>query len=114
MTDKSAAADDPDAKAKQRAEDDAVMERWVASLTSALTDAGLDTGDLHVELDAVLGLAGHAAHAVLRPAAPLTTFVVGYAAGRAAAGQTPSSEAVQQATATALQLTREYRAEHPA
>jgi len=37
---------------------------------------------LHLEVDQkeILGLAGRAAHAVLRPAAPLTTFIVGYAA----------------------------------
>lgn len=110
---------DPDAaeakaKALKRAEDDRVMEEWVARLTSALADAGIDTGDLTVELNSVLGLAGRAAHAVLRPAAPLTTFIVGYAAGRAAAGDTPSSDAVDQATRVALQLTRDYRAENPA
>lgn len=103
-----------DAKARQRAEDDKVMEQWVSRLTASLAEAGLDTGDLVVELNDVLGLAGRAAHAVVRPAAPLTTFIVGYAAGRAAAGDMPSSDAVQQATKVALQLTRDYRAENPA
>lgn len=113
MTDQTP-ADDHDAKAKQRAEDDAVMEQWVERLIAALADAGMDTGDLSVELNTVLGLAGRAAHAVLRPAAPLTTFVVGYAAGRAAAGDTPSSDACHRAAEVALQLARDYRAEHPA
>jgi hypothetical protein len=37
--------------------------------------------DLDVEIDAVLELARDAAHGIERPAAPLTTFLVGYAAG---------------------------------
>ena len=57
--------------------DDALGPWWV-TLTQAL---GLE--DVPVELDTILGLAGDAAHAVVRPAAPLTTFLVGYAAGRA-------------------------------
>lgn len=38
--------------------------------------------DLMVDVDAVLDLAGDAARAVVRPAAPLTTFLVGVAVGR--------------------------------
>lgn len=48
---------------------------WNEQLCDAL---GLD---LEVEIDAVLDLARDAAHEVERPAAPLTTFLVGYAAG---------------------------------
>ena len=36
--------------------------------------------DLDVEIDDILDLARDAAHQVERPAAPLTTFLVGYAA----------------------------------
>ena len=45
--------------------------------------------DVDVDVDAVLDLAGDAAHGVVRPAAPVTTFLVGLAAGRA--GATPES-----------------------
>ncbi|WP_051620200.1 DUF6457 domain-containing protein [Haematomicrobium sanguinis] len=42
----------------------------------ALTDENLNT---------ILGLAGVAAHKVVRPAAPVTTYVLGYLAGQLAA-----------------------------
>ena len=56
------------------------LEQWSESLA-----AELGIADVDVDIDALLALAGVAAHAVLRPAAPLTTYLVGYAAGRAAA-----------------------------
>lgn len=46
--------------------------------TDQLCDA-LDL-DLEVDVGAILDLARDAAHLVERPAAPLTTFIVGYAA----------------------------------
>ncbi|MGT2463488.1 DUF6457 domain-containing protein [Sinomonas atrocyanea] len=46
-------------------EKDALLRAWCAELTQEL---GL--GDLDVDIDAVLGLAGVAAHSVVRPAAP--------------------------------------------
>lgn len=51
------------------------LTEWSAQLSAAL---GLD---LDVEIDDILDLARDAAHQVERPAAPLTTFLVGYAAG---------------------------------
>ncbi|ASN51142.1 DUF6457 domain-containing protein [Sinomonas sp. R1AF57] len=57
---------------------DAVLRTWCAELAQAL---GLE---IDVDIDAVLGLAGVAAHSIVRPAAPLTTYLVGYAAGLAA------------------------------
>jgi hypothetical protein len=56
------------------------LEQWSASLA-----AELGIADVDVDIDGLLALAGVAAHAVLRPAAPLTTYLVGYAAGRASA-----------------------------
>jgi hypothetical protein len=52
------------------------LDAWVAELAAAL---GLDPAVL--DRDAVLDLARDAAHNVARPAAPLTTYLVGYAAG---------------------------------
>ncbi|WP_375000689.1 DUF6457 domain-containing protein [Aeromicrobium sp. CTD01-1L150] len=49
---------------------------------------------------AILDLAATAAHQVVRPAAPLTTFLVGYAAGLAGGGE----QAVQRAHSTAQAL----------
>ena len=51
------------------------LSTWSERLCDAL---GLD---LEVEIDPILDLARDAAHGVERPAAPLTTFLVGYAAG---------------------------------
>ncbi|GLI27188.1 hypothetical protein ARHIZOSPH14_14300 [Agromyces rhizosphaerae] len=55
-----------------------ILDRWWTELSAALgvEDAPGDIADL-------LSLAGDAAHRVVRPAAPLTTFLVGYAAARA-------------------------------
>ena len=50
------------------------LTTWNTRLCDAL---GLD---LDVEIDDILDLARDAAHQVERPAAPLTTFLVGYAA----------------------------------
>ena len=53
------------------------LEQWVAELSTAL-DLPPDSVDVTLLLD----LARDAAHGVARPAAPLTTFLVGLAAGR--------------------------------
>lgn len=67
---------------------------------AALVAAELDLGDIEVDIDAVLGLAGTAAHAVRRPAAPLTTYLVGVAVGRAlATGADPAAAARTATTA---------------
>lgn len=55
-----------------------VLAAWV-------TDVGRELGlDLQVDVEVVLDLAGDAAHGIVRPAAPLTTFLVGVAVGRGA------------------------------
>jgi Domain of unknown function (DUF6457) len=51
------------------------LTTWTDQLVDAL---GIE---LEVDVEAILELARDAAHAVERPAAPLTTFLVGYAAG---------------------------------
>jgi len=72
---------------------------WSQQLVTAL-----DVPELEVDVDAILDLAADAAHAILRPAAPLTTFVVGYAAGLAAATGANPAEAVHSAIGVARQL----------
>jgi hypothetical protein len=59
-----------------------VLAGWWADLSSAL---GL--AEVPADPDALLALAGRAAHGVVRPAAPLTTFLAGYAAGLAGGGR---------------------------
>lgn len=71
------------------------LEEWVVELAAAL-DLPADSADIVLLLD----LARDAAHTVARPAAPVTTFLVGLAAGRA--GGRP--EAVATAVATARTL----------
>ena len=50
------------------------LTEWTDELSTAL---GID---VEMEIDAILDLARDAAHLIDRPAAPLTTFLVGYAA----------------------------------
>jgi hypothetical protein len=85
-----------------RDEEIELLSLWTRRLTEVLEIEGLT-----VDIDAVLGLAGEAAHAVMRPAAPLTTFVVGFAAGLAAAEDGVTTDAaIAQATAVARGLCR--------
>lgn len=55
-------------------EHDTVLDEWTSAVKAEL---GID---LDVDTAAILDLARDAAHGVARPAAPLTTFLVGYAA----------------------------------
>ena len=50
-----------------------------------------------VDITAVLSLAGAAAHAVTRPAAPLTTYLLGYATASAAADGADAGDAFRMA-----------------
>ncbi|WP_327176858.1 molybdenum cofactor guanylyltransferase [Streptomyces sp. NBC_01335] len=83
-------------------EHEAVLDEWI---TAVKTELGLE---LDVDTDVLLDLARDAAHGVARPAAPLTTFLVGYAAGLASANAEPGdgpravAEAARKATALAL------------
>lgn len=91
-----------------RTHEDAALQEWAQRVIAALEIEGLD-----LDINAILGLAGKAAHAVLRPAAPLTTFLVGYAAGQSTAGGVTSQQAVRTATDAALGLARDWEAENP-
>src|SRR4051812_13246136 len=67
------------------------LDDWVETVAAALGAPALAES---VDVDAVLALARDAAHAVARPAAPVTAFLVGYAAGLAGGGPTAVSEAM--------------------
>lgn len=72
---------------------DRLLRQWSEKLLEMFELEGTE-----VDVDAVLALAGQAAHSVVRPAAPLTTFIAGYAAGMAVGyGQADSATAMRSA-----------------
>lgn len=81
-----------------------VLDEWVAALASEL-----DVDPEAVDVRLLLEVAKDAAHNVDRPAAPLTTFLVGYAAGLRGGG-TP---AVSAAALAAQQLATGWAATDP-
>ncbi|MBH0082460.1 DUF6457 domain-containing protein [Salinibacterium sp. SWN167] len=74
------------------------LDDWAAHLSSELGIAS-DEFRAAMDVEGILDLAGVAAHTVIRPAAPVTTFLVGYAAGLAAAAGTDPSSAMRSADA---------------
>lgn len=89
-----------------RPEEDPTLTKWCADVSEAL-----ELADVEVDIKKLLGLAGRAAHTVLRPAAPLTTYLVGYAAGLAAgSGEQTGAAATDEATEIALKLCTEREA----
>ncbi|MEU7024604.1 DUF6457 domain-containing protein [Streptomyces sp. NPDC046203] len=72
-----------------------VLNEWITAVKDEL---GID---LDVDTTVLLDLARDAAHGVARPAAPLTTFLVGYAAARAEGGPDAVAEAARKAAALA-------------
>ncbi|MFF8610631.1 NTP transferase domain-containing protein [Streptomyces sp. NPDC015346] len=80
-----------------------VLDEWITAVKDELgIEIDVDTGVL-------LDLARDAAHGVARPAAPLTTFLVGYAAAKAGADGGP--EAVREAARKAAALANRWAAE---
>lgn len=76
-----------------------VLDEWITAVKDEL---GID---LDVDTGLLLDLARDAAHGVARPAAPLTTFLVGYAAAKASGdggGPEAVAEAARKAAALAL------------
>ncbi|MGI5368711.1 NTP transferase domain-containing protein [Streptomyces iakyrus] len=82
-----------------------VLDEWISAVKDEL---GID---LAVDTRGLLDLARVAAHGVDRPAAPLTTFLVGYAAAQAGGGPEAVAEAARKAEALAARWARESTAE---
>ncbi|MFD5621656.1 NTP transferase domain-containing protein [Streptomyces yangpuensis] len=82
-----------------------VLDQWITAVKNEL---GID---LAVDTKTLLDLARDAAHGVARPAAPLTTFLVGYAAAHAAATGADPAEAVADASRKAADLALRWAAE---
>lgn len=79
---------------------DELLQEWTKTLLEAF-----EIGDLEVDVHSVLNVAGVAAHSIVRPAAPLTTFIAGLAAGLAAgSGQAPEAAAMKAALGLAKKL----------
>ncbi|MEU1263949.1 NTP transferase domain-containing protein [Streptomyces cellulosae] len=72
-----------------------VLDEWISAVKDEL---GID---LDVDTGVLLDLARDAAHGVARPAAPLTTFLVGFAAARAGGDADAVAEAARKAAALA-------------
>ena len=80
-----------------------MLEDWIAAAKSEL---GID---LDVDVPGLLDMARDVAHGVARPAAPLTAFLVGYAAAQAGGGPAAVAEANRKASA----LATSWKSEEP-
>ncbi|MEU6080227.1 DUF6457 domain-containing protein [Streptomyces sp. NPDC047108] len=78
-----------------------VLDEWIAAVKAEL---GIE---LDVDTGALLDLARDAAHGVARPAAPLTTFLVGYAGARAGGSPDEVATAARKAAALAARWAEE-------
>lgn len=85
---------------------DETLEDWCRALLQALELEGIE-----VDVNGVLSLAGVAAHSIVRPAAPLTTFIAGFAAGLATgSGRATDAASMQAAMDVARKLAKDYAA----
>ncbi|MGX1882304.1 NTP transferase domain-containing protein [Streptomyces sp. NPDC055287] len=83
-----------------------VLDEW---MTAVKDELGIE---LDVDVNVLLDLARDAAHGVARPAAPLTTFLVGYAAAKAGGnGPDAVAEAARKAAALAARWAAEAEEE---
>ena len=72
-----------------------MLDDWIAAAKSEL---GID---LEVDVPGLLDMTKDVAHGVARPAAPLTAFLVGYAAAQAGGGAQAVAEANRRVAALA-------------
>lgn len=84
-----------------------VLDQWITAVKNEL---GID---VDVDTKTLLDLARDAAHGVARPAAPLTTFLIGYAAARAEAAGADPAWAVAEASRKAADLALRWDGETP-
>ena len=88
---------------------DETLEEWCRLLLRAF-----ELEDVEVDINEVLSLAGVAAHSVVRPGAPLTTFIAGFAAGLASgSGQAANAPSMKAAMDVARSLSKAYAADEP-
>ncbi len=89
-------------------EHDTVLDEWTAA---AKAELGIE---LDVDIATILDLARDAAHGVARPAAPLTTFLVGYAAALKGGSPQDVADAVRKAAELATRWADEAEGTGPA
>lgn len=75
------------------------LDEWIAEVR---TELGID---LDVDVPGLLDLARVVAHGVARPAAPLTAFLIGYAAAQRGGGPEAVAEASRRTIALASRWT---------
>lgn len=73
------------------------LQAWIDELCEELNV------DTDVDIKAVLDLARDTAHSVNRPAAPVTTFIVGYAAGVRGGTEKDIADCTETATSLAAE-----------
>jgi hypothetical protein len=71
------------------------LSDWLDDLSEALEV------DVEVDMDGLLDVARVVAHAIDRPAAPLSTFLIGYAAGVRGGGERNVSACIDRTSALA-------------
>lgn len=76
-----------------------MLEQWNTQLKEALVV------ELDIDTEAILSLAADAAHNVVRPSAPLTTFLVGYVAAQRGGTPADIADAIAKARELALNWT---------
>ena len=86
------------------------MDDWVAEVCR---DLGLDLADQDTTVNQVLDLTAHVAHGVARPAAPVTAFLIGLAAGASARGDESVDAAVARLCETLGDRAKVWRDTHP-
>lgn len=77
------------------------LDNWLAAVCAAL-----DLDPARIDTSLVLDLARDVAHGVARPAAPLSAFLVGLAAGRAGG----ENGDIEEAASTVTELARDWPA----
>lgn len=94
---------------RDASETDGILRDWRDALLADLADDDAGLADAGVDIDGVLGLAGVVAHGVIRPAAPLTAYIVGLAVGRAIAAGADPETAFTAAATRARALAADFR-----
>ncbi|MEQ7127449.1 DUF6457 domain-containing protein [Actinopolymorpha sp. B11F2] len=89
-----------------------MLTEWMQDLADALGVDLASVGDAEL-VDLILDLARDAAHAVDRPAAPLTTFLVGYAAAQHGGGRACLAESAAAARDLAAAWERRSSTDRP-